>query len=187
VPMPSRSPKVSASPDTSADTISREPRSQTGVREGYAAVATEGLTPTFLTGVNAEPVIYRDVSLSTCDLLAGSIQLEKTDASAKATLALFKLKENIPVLSEFGLNRDFHFGIPRLGTSSGPNRPTVIDPLLMGCSVLHSSQTWLGSTSRSSTPPVMAPRGATGRRTTALAAIARTRSRSLWCGGPPFG
>ena len=50
----------------------------------------------------------------------------------------------------------------------------------------HTSQSWLGSTSRSSTPRVIVP-GATGRRTTALAAVARTRSRSLWCGGPPFG
>jgi hypothetical protein len=37
------------------------------------------------------------------------------------------------------------FGVPRLGTPSDQSHCTVADPLLRGCSVLHTSQSWLGS------------------------------------------
>lgn len=75
-----------------------------------------------VTGVNAEPVIYRDVSLTTYDLLAGSIQWEKTDSSAKATFAPFKLKEKYtPVLSEIGLNVSQAKGVTTFGAGVAYN------------------------------------------------------------------
>ena len=75
-----------------------------------------------VTGVNAEPVIYRDVSLSTYDLLAGSIQFEKTDSSAKATFAPFKLREGYtPVLSEIGLNFSQAKGVTTFGAGVAYN------------------------------------------------------------------
>ena len=53
------------------------------------------------------------------------------------------------------------------------SRAIVAEPLLGGCSMLHTSQSRLG---RTSAPPVMAP-GATGRRTAALAAIEHALAR----------
>jgi hypothetical protein len=75
-------------------------------------------------------------------------------------------------MSVVRISRDFHFGVPRLGTPSG----ATIAEALLGGSMLNTSQSWLGRIFRSSTPPVMAP-GATGRRTVALAAIEHALAR----------
>jgi hypothetical protein len=73
-------------------------------------------------GADAEPVLFRDVSLSTYDLLTGSLQFEKTDTSAKATFAPFKLRESYtPVLSEIGLNFSQAKGVTTFGAGAAYN------------------------------------------------------------------
>jgi len=75
-----------------------------------------------LAGTNAEPVIFRDVSLNTYQLLTGSLGFEKTDTSAKATFAPFKLRQQyIPVLSEIGLNFAQAKGVTTLGVGAAYN------------------------------------------------------------------
>jgi hypothetical protein len=79
--------------------------------------------PIFLsvTGTNAEPVIFRDVSLSTYDLLTGSVQFEKTDSSAKATFAPFKLREEYKPWQEVAFNLSQAKGVTTLGVGAAYN------------------------------------------------------------------
>src|SRR5437868_6075291 len=87
--------------------------------------------PVFITpaGADAEPVIFRDVSLSTYDLLTGSLQFEKTDASAKAIFAPFKLRERYtPVLSEIGINFSQAKGVTTLGVGVAYNPHSAFSP-----------------------------------------------------------
>lgn len=80
--------------------------------------------PIFLSiaGTNAEPDIFRDVSLTTYQLLTGSLQFEKKDDSAKLVFAPFKLSETYrPVWSELGLNFAQSKGITTFGVGVAYN------------------------------------------------------------------
>ena len=82
-----------------------------------------------ITGTNAEPVIFRDVSLSTYDLLTGSLAFDKTDTSARATFAPFKLKEQYtPVLSEIALNFSQAKGVTTFGVGAAYNSRSGFSP-----------------------------------------------------------
>ncbi len=90
---------------------------------GVSAQGVPEHNPIFLsvTGTNAEPVIFRDVSLSTYDLITGSVQFEKTDSSAKATFAPFKLREEYRPWQEVALNLSQAKGVTTLGVGAAYN------------------------------------------------------------------
>lgn len=75
-----------------------------------------------LTGTGAEQDLYREVSLSTFDLLTGSFQFEEDEESAKAVFAPFKLSSRYrPVLSEIAVNVAQAKGITTFGIGAAYN------------------------------------------------------------------
>lgn len=97
------------------------------IASGTTASAQDAVpahNPIFLSlaGPNAEPIVFRDVSLTTYQLLTGSVQFDKTETSAKATFAPFKLREGYrPVLSEVAFNFSQAKGITTLGAGAAYN------------------------------------------------------------------
>ena len=70
-----------------------------------------------ITGTNAEPDLFRDVSLTSYDLLTGSIQFKDANETAKVVFAPFKLRSSYSrLLSEVSINLTQGKGTTTLGT-----------------------------------------------------------------------
>jgi hypothetical protein len=106
--------------------IARFPAIICGILIGSTAAALAQAPPPVnpvlpsLTGTNAEQVIYREVSISTSDLLTGAIQFKEDAESAKAVFAPFKLSQTYrPVLTDIGINIAQKKGVTTLGLGAG--------------------------------------------------------------------
>lgn len=109
-------------------------RAATAVGAQQPQPAAHNPIVTSITGTNAEPDLFRDVNLSSFDLLTGSLQWKDADQSTKVIFAPLKLRETsryIPILSEFAINLAQSKGITTFGTGVAYNsKPLASDALL---------------------------------------------------------
>ena len=85
--------------------------SQTGIPEGVRVPTQDAVS-----GSNAEPVLFTDVSINTYQMLSANAQFSKDDNLQKVLFAPFKLMNNyIDVLSETKLNLAQKDGISTFG------------------------------------------------------------------------
>ncbi len=78
-----------------------------------------------ITGTMAEPEIFRDVNLTSFDLLTGSFQLKEDDQSVKVVFVPFKLRERYtPLISELAINLAQKKDVTTLGLGIAYNSKT---------------------------------------------------------------